>query len=214
VFQGERDLVEHNHLLGRFDLDGIDPAPRGAPQIDVTFDIDANGILQVSARERASGREQRVNVTGASRLAPDEIERMVAEAQQHAAEDLDRRERIQARNAADALVYQAERFLVQVGDGLPADDRHDLETKVMSVRSVIDGADTARIRAAAAALRDTLLELNPGASGSDNRSESSGAGATTGSDQSAGQNEAGAAGADGDKRDATEGGPDARRGGD
>src|SRR5690242_787151 len=87
VFQGERELVEHNHLLGRFDLDGITPAPRGAPQIDVTFDIDANGILNVSARERESGREQRVSVTGASRLSDEDVARMVAEAEQHAAED-------------------------------------------------------------------------------------------------------------------------------
>jgi molecular chaperone DnaK len=163
VFQGERDLVEHNHSLGRFDLDGIPSAPRGTPQIDVTFDIDANGILQVSARERNSGREQRVNVSGASRLSPEEIARMMEDAAQHAAEDVDRRERIEARNLADGLIYQAERFLVQVGDGLPEEFRQDLEARIAAARDVMDGADTGRITAAATRLRDLLLELNPGA---------------------------------------------------
>jgi molecular chaperone DnaK len=155
--------VEHNHLLGRFDLDGIPSAPRGVPQIDVTFDIDANGILQVSARERNAGREQRVNVSGASRLSADEIERMVEDAAQHAAEDADRRERVEARNLADTLIYQAERFLVQVGDGLPDEFRQDLEVRVAAARDVMDSADPARIRAAAGHLRDLLLDLNPGA---------------------------------------------------
>jgi molecular chaperone DnaK len=163
VFQGERDLVEHNHLLGRFDLDGIPSAPRGVPQVDVTFDIDANGILQVSARERNSGREQRVNVSGASRLSADEIERMMQDAAQHAAEDADRRERVETRNLADGLIYQAERFLVQVGDGLPEEFRQDLEQRIAAAREVMDGADTTQIRRAAQRLRDLLLELNPGA---------------------------------------------------
>jgi molecular chaperone DnaK len=162
VYQGERELVEHNHLLGRFELDGIPPAPRGVPQVDVTFDIDANGILQVTALERNSGREQQVRVTGASRLNPDEIERMIGEAEQHAAEDADRRERIEARNTADGLVYQAERFLVQTGDGLPAELRQEVETRIAGVRAVIEGADASRIRSAAHELRTLLLELNPG----------------------------------------------------
>ena len=163
VIQGERDLVEHNHLLGRFDLDGIPPAPRGVPQIDVTFDIDANGILQVSARERNSGREQRVNVSGASRLSPEEIERMMEDASQHAAEDADRRERIETHNLADALIYQAERFLVAVGDGLPEEYRRDLEARVATARDLMDVADSSQLRAAAGHLRDLLMELNPGA---------------------------------------------------
>jgi molecular chaperone DnaK len=162
VYQGERELVEHNHSLGRFDLDGIPPAPRGVPQIDVTFDIDANGILQVSARERNSGREQRVSVTGASRLSEEEVARMISEASQHAAEDTDRRERIEARNTADSLLYQAERFLVQVGDGLPEEMRQNMERRIGEVRAVAEGADAARIRAAAAELRDVLIDLHPG----------------------------------------------------
>ena len=162
VYQGERDIAEHNVLLGRFELDGIPPAPRGGPQIDVTFDIDANGILQVSARERDSGREQRVNIAGASRLAPEDIARMVAEAEQFAAEDADRRERIAARNAADGLVYQAERFLAQVGEGLPKELQAEVEHRIDAVRRVIDGADPAQVRAAAQDLRAILVELNPG----------------------------------------------------
>jgi molecular chaperone DnaK len=163
VYQGERDLAEHNQLLGKFELEGIPPAPRGVPQIDVTFDIDANGILSVTARERETGREQHVRLTGASRLSPEEIERMVKEAEQHAAEDADRRERIEARNWADSLIYQAERFLARAGDGLPPELRHELEARIGAARDVLDGADPSVIRAAAGALRDLLLELNPGA---------------------------------------------------
>src|SRR5262249_54064270 len=165
VFQGERELAERNQMLARFELDGIPPAARGVPLIDVTFDIDANGILQVSARERNSGIEQRVNVTGASRLSPEDISRMVADAEQHAAEDADRRDRIEARNLADGLVYQAERFLVQTGDGLPEEFRRDLEEKISRVRLVLDGADTGQIRSAALELRAALLDLNPGMRG-------------------------------------------------
>lgn len=162
VYQGERELAEGNLLLGRFELDGLPPASRGTPQIDVTFDIDANGILQVSAKERESGREQRVKVSGSGRLSPDEIERMVTEAEQFAVEDADRRDRIQARNAADSLVYQAERFLAQVGDGLPEELRAGVEAKIRDVRAVYDGADVVQIRVAINDLRDLLIELNPG----------------------------------------------------
>ncbi len=162
VYQGERELAERNQQLARFELDGIPPAPRGVPLIDVTFDIDANGILQVSARERNSGLEQRVNVTGASRLSPEEIAHMVTDAEQHAVEDADRRERIEARNLADGLVYQAERFLIQIGEGLPEELGRDLEAKIAGVRAVMEGADAVRIRVAALDLRAALLDLNPG----------------------------------------------------
>ncbi|HEU5317988.1 MAG TPA: molecular chaperone DnaK [Chloroflexota bacterium] len=163
VYQGERELAERNHLLGRFELDGIPPAPRGVPQIDVTFDIDANGILHVSAKERESGREQRINVSGASRLSSEEIERMVGEAQEHAAEDAERREKIEARNTADAIVYQAERFLITIGDGLPEELRREVETKVAGVRASLDLDDLGQLREATRALRTTLVDLNPGA---------------------------------------------------
>jgi molecular chaperone DnaK len=187
VFQGERELAERNQLLARFELDGIPPAPRGVPLIDVTFDIDANGILQVSARERNSGVEQRVNVTGASRLSPEEIARMVADAEQHAAEDADRRERIEVRNLADGLVYQAERFLVQAGDGLPPELRQELEEKIAAVRGVIEGADAAQIRGAALDLRATLIELNPGMRGAPGADGSADQDGSAGQDGSADQ---------------------------
>lgn len=166
VYQGERELAEHNHLLGRFDLDGIPLAARGVPQIDVTFDIDANGILSVAARERNSGQEQRVNVAGASRLSAEEIAQMVTEAEQHAAEDADRRERIQARNDADGLIYQAERTLIQVGDGLPEEFRQSLERKIARLREVMSGADPSQTRAAGQELRDVLVDLNLARDGS------------------------------------------------
>lgn len=162
VYQGERELAERNHHLGRFELDGLPPAPRGVPQIDVTFDIDANGILNVSAKERESGREQRINVSGASKLSGDEIERMVSEAQEHAAEDQERRERIELRNTADALVYQGERFLITIADGLPEEMRQDVETKIAGVRGAQDAEDTNQLRDAVRTLRDALIDLNPG----------------------------------------------------
>jgi molecular chaperone DnaK len=162
VYQGERELAERNHHLGRFELDGIPPAPRGVPQIDVTFDIDANGILHVSAKERESGREQRINVSGASRLSSEEIEKMVSEAQQHAAEDAERRERIETKNTADAIVYQAERFIVTIGEGLPEEIRQDLETKVAGVRTAMDSDDLNHLRDLVRDLREALIDLNPG----------------------------------------------------
>jgi len=162
VYQGERELAERNHLLGRFDLDGLPAAPRGVPQIDVTFDIDANGILHVSAKERESGREQRVSVSGASRLSSDEIEKMVEEAQQNAAEDAERREKIEAKNTADAIVYQAERFLITIGEAVPEDLRRDVELKVAGVRAALDLDDVNQLRDSTRVLRDALIELNPG----------------------------------------------------
>jgi molecular chaperone DnaK len=162
VYQGEREIAERNHLLGKFELDGLPPAPRGVPQIDVTFDIDANGILSVSAKERESGREQRVNVSGASRLSAEEIERMVSDAAQHAAEDTERRERIEVRNSADAIVYQAERFLITIGDGLPAEMRQDVEARISALRTALAADEFGAIRAGTRDLRDTLIDLNPG----------------------------------------------------
>ncbi|HEV2122835.1 MAG TPA: molecular chaperone DnaK, partial [Chloroflexota bacterium] len=162
VYQGEREIAERNHLLGKFELDGIPPAPRGVPQIDVTFDIDANGILSVSAKERESGREQRVNVSGASRLSAEEVERMMSEAAQHAAEDTERRERIEVRNSADAIIYQAERFLVTIAEGLPEEMRQDVEAKIDALRSALDSDETGAIRAGTRDLRDLLIDLNPG----------------------------------------------------
>ncbi|NDF54800.1 MAG: molecular chaperone DnaK, partial [Proteobacteria bacterium] len=141
VFQGERELVEGNTLLGRFDLDGIPSAGRGVPQIDVTFDIDANGLLHVSARERTTGVEQQVTVSGASRLNEQEVERMVAEAQKAATGDFQKRSLIEARNLADSLVYQADRFLFRAADGLPEEFRDQVSAQVDRVRTALAGDD-------------------------------------------------------------------------
>ena len=121
VLQGERELARDNKSLGRFRLEGIAPAPRGIPQIEVTFDIDANGILHVTARDKATGREQKITITASSGLSKDEVERMVREAEQHAQEDRQRREEIEMRNRADSLAYQAERTLQDLGDKVSAE---------------------------------------------------------------------------------------------
>ena len=123
VFQGEREIAQHNKPLGTFELSGIAPAPRGVPQIEVTFDIDANGIVNVSAKDRGTGKEQKITISGGSALAKEEIERMVKEAEAHAEEDSKRREETEARNTAEQLVYSTEKFLTDNADKLPADGR-------------------------------------------------------------------------------------------
>lgn len=165
VFQGERELVEGNTLLGRFDLDGIPSSGRGVPQIDVTFDIDANGLLHVSARERTTGVEQQVTVSGASRLNEQDVERMVAEAQKAATGDFQKRSLIEARNLADSLVYQADRFLFRVADGLPEEFRDQVSAQLDRVRTALAGDDAVALRQVTSVLRDTLRDLNPGVSG-------------------------------------------------
>ncbi len=165
VFQGERELVEGNTLLGRFDLDGIPSSGRGVPQIDVTFDIDASGLLHVSARERTTGVEQQVTVSGSTRLNDQDVERMVAEAQKAATGDFQKRSLIEARNLADSLVYQADRFLFRAADGLPEELRNQVSAQVDRVRTALAGDDAVALRQVTSVLRDTLRELNPGVSG-------------------------------------------------
>ena len=128
VFQGEREIAQHNKPLGTFELSGIAPAPRGVPQIEVTFDIDANGIVNVSAKDRGTGKEQKITISGGSALAKEEIERMVKEAEAHAEEDRKRREETEARNTAEQLVYSTEKFLTDNADKLPADGRGAVDT--------------------------------------------------------------------------------------
>jgi molecular chaperone DnaK len=156
VLQGERAMAADNMSLGKFVLDGIPPAPRGVPQIEVTFDIDANGILHVSAEDKATGREQSMEVIPSSGLSDAEIDRMVEEAGRYREEDRRREEKVEARNQADAAVYSAERFLREQGDKLPADARSDVETRIRAVRDALDDDDLASIRRLAEELRQAM----------------------------------------------------------
>jgi molecular chaperone DnaK len=156
VLQGEREMAGDNKILGTFILDGIPPAPRGVPQIEVTFDIDANGILDVRAKDRATGREQSVRITASSMLSKDDVDRMVKEAQTHAEEDRQRRDAVEARNQADALAFQAERTLKDLGDKVSAEDRASVESKVEAVRAALKGDDLDAVRRTSGELAEAL----------------------------------------------------------
>ncbi len=159
VLQGEREMARDNKSLGHFRLEGIAPAPRGVPQIEVTFDIDANGILNVTAKDKATGREQKVTITSSSGLSKDEIDRMVREAQQHAEEDRRRREEIETRNRADSLAYQAERSLKDMGDRVSADTRSNVEAKIREVRDAIASNDVNRMVSAMNDLESAMQQI-------------------------------------------------------
>jgi molecular chaperone DnaK len=148
VLQGERPMARDNRTLGRFHLDGIPPAPRGMPQIEVTFDIDANGILNVSARDKATGRQQNITITASSGLTKEEIERMKKEAEAHAAEDTRRRQEIEVKNQADSLVYSTERTLREHGDKIPAEDKQAIEAALGEAREALKTDDQERIKRA------------------------------------------------------------------
>lgn len=146
VLQGERPMAGDNKSLGKFILDGIPPAPRGVPQIEVAFDIDANGILNVSAEDKATGREQSMEIISSSGLSDDEIERMVQDAEQYREEDRRKKEKAEARNRADTAVYSAEKLLREQGDAVPSDLRSDVEAKIQAVKSALEGDDITAIR--------------------------------------------------------------------
>ena len=146
VLQGERPMASDNKSLGRFILDGIPPAPRGVPQIEVTFDIDADGILKVSAKDKATAREQSMQIIPSSGLADEEVEQMVRDAEAHREEDRHKRELAEARNSADTAAYSAEKFLREFGEQIPADARKDIEEKIKETREALSGTDVARIR--------------------------------------------------------------------
>jgi molecular chaperone DnaK len=137
VYQGEREIAQHNKLLGNFELTGIAPAPRGVPQIEVTFDIDANGIVHVSAKDRGTGKEQSMTISGGSALSKDEIDRMIKDAEAHAAEDKERREETEARNTAEQLVYSTEKFLADSGDQVPAEARGPVDTALADLKEAL-----------------------------------------------------------------------------
>jgi molecular chaperone DnaK len=146
VLQGERSMAADNKTLGRFRLDGIPPAPRGMPQIEVTFDIDANGILNVTARDKATGKEQKVTITASTNLSDGDISRMVDEAKKHESEDRQRKELAEARNNADSMAYQVEKALNELGDKVPEGDRKQIEEKVTKLREAINGDDIQQIK--------------------------------------------------------------------
>ena len=163
VLQGERDLATDNKTLGRFILDGIPPAPRGVPQIEVTFDIDANGILDVRAKDRATSKEQQVRITASSMLDKSAVDQMVRDAQEHAEEDRQRREEVETRNQAEALTFQAERTLKDLGDKVSAEDRAEAENKIASLREALKGSDAEAVKTGMTSLAETLQRISTAA---------------------------------------------------
>ena len=159
VFQGEREMASDNKLLGQFDLVGIPPAPRGMPQIEVTFDIDANGIVNVSAKDKATGKEQQIRIQASGGLDEGEIERMVQEAEANAEEDKKKKELIEARNQADSLIYSTEKSLGEFGDKIGADDKASIEQAVSELKSVLDTDDVETLKAKTDALAQASMKL-------------------------------------------------------
>ena len=157
ILQGERPMAKDNKMLGNFRLDGIAPAPRGLPQIEVTFDIDASGILHVSAKDKGTGKEQQISITGSSGLSKEDVERMKKEAEMHAAEDLKQKETVEARNELDNLSYQIEKQVKEAGDKLPADLKGKLETAVADARKVLEKSDLTKEEAKAESEKLTKL---------------------------------------------------------
>ncbi len=163
VLQGERDFAQDNKTLGRFILDGIPPAPRGIPQIEVTFDIDANGILDVKAKDRATSKEQQVRITASSMLSKDDVDKMVRDASDHADEDRRRREEVETRNQAEQLTYQAERTLKELGDKVSPDDRAATERAVEALREALKGSDLDAVKRSATELAEALQKVGTAA---------------------------------------------------
>jgi molecular chaperone DnaK len=159
VVQGERPMATDNKSLGKFILDGIPPAPRGVPQVEVSFDIDANGILSVTASDKATGKTAHITIQASSGLAKEEIDRMVKEAAANAAGDKSKREKIEAHNEGDNAAYQAEKFMRDNAEKIPADKKTELEDKIKEVRSVIMGEDVSAMRKAADELKSVLSAI-------------------------------------------------------
>ena len=180
VLQGEREFAKDNRSLGSFILDGIPPAPRGIPQIEVTFDIDANGIVNVTARDKGTGREQKITIVASSGLSKDQIDRMVRDAEAHAAEDKRRKEEVEERNQADSAAYQAEKNIAELGDKITPEQKSDLESKVADVRAALATDDVARIKESREALMQAFHKVT------ESIYRQSGAGAGSGADYGAG----------------------------
>jgi molecular chaperone DnaK len=167
ILQGEREMAGDNMTLGRFRLEGIPTAPRGVPQVEVTFDIDANGILNVSAKDKATSKEQRITITASTNLNKDEIDRMVKDAERHADEDKRRREVVELKNQSDSLAYQAERSLGELGDKVDAEQKTKIENLVKDLRDAIAQEDEAKMRSISTDLQQALYQLSQNAYGAD-----------------------------------------------
>jgi molecular chaperone DnaK len=160
VLQGEREMASQNRTLGRFDLSDIPPAPRGVPQIEVTFDIDANGIVHVSAKDLGTGKEQKIRIESSSGLNEDEIKKMVRDAEAHAAEDKAFKEKIEAKNQADGLIFSLEKLLKENGDKVNADDKAKVEAAIADLKKVLDNGDVETIKAKTEALNQASHKMS------------------------------------------------------
>ena len=160
VLQGERDMAQYNKTLGRFNLDGIAPARRGVPQIEVTFDIDANGIVNVSAKDLGTGKEQHITITSSTNMSKEDIEKAVQEAEQFAAEDAKRKEEVDTRNQADQMVYQSEKTIEEMKDKLDPAEVSELQAEVEKVKEALKGTDTAAIKAATESLTQAFYKVS------------------------------------------------------
>ena len=159
VLQGEREMAAANKTLGKFHLMNIPPAPRGIPQIEVTFDIDANGIVNVSAKDRGTGQEQKITISGSTALSDEEVDRMSKDAESHAEEDRKFKEAAEVRNTADSLVYATEKTLAELGDKVPADTKTDVETAMADVRTALEGDDLDAIKSSTETLQQKSYKL-------------------------------------------------------
>ncbi len=160
VLQGEREFARDNRSLGSFILDGIPPAPRGVPQVEVTFDIDANGIVNVSARDKGTGREQKITIVASSGLSKDQIDNMVRDGETHAAEDKRRKEEVEERNLADSAAYRSEKSLAELGDKIPSEQKGELESKIADVRAALATDDVDRIKSSREALEQAFYKIS------------------------------------------------------
>ncbi len=159
VYQGEREMAADNKLLGTFDLTGIAPAPRGVPQIEVTFDIDANGIVSVSAKDKATGKEQQIKIQASGGLSESDIEKMVKDAEANAAADKAKKEQVEARNQAEGLTHQVEKSLSEAGDKVPAADKTEAEAAIAEVRKALEGTDAEVLKTATDRLTQVAMKV-------------------------------------------------------
>jgi molecular chaperone DnaK len=153
-------MAQYNKSLGRFHLDGIAPARRGVPQIEVTFDIDANGIVNVSAKDMGTGKEQHITLTASSNLSKEEIEKAIKEAEQFAAEDAKRKEEVDVRNQGDQMIYQTEKTLSEMGDKIEANDKAEIDSALSKLKTALSGSDTGEIKAATEELTQTFYKIS------------------------------------------------------